>query len=252
MNKTLHERVEQLRQGKFLGVPIDDFERGGREQLIFLLMHGLTPPSKVIDLGCGVLRAGYWLIHFLDPGCYFGIESSAERLAIGTTTILEPRLQETKQPRFDINPNFDTSVFNETFDYFLAYSIWTHAPKQQIVVMLDNFVRDSSERGVFLTTFLPAQWPGTDYHGNTWVGTSHESQTPGCIRHSFSWVKEECRRRDLSVRLVGKDTTHRQSWLKISRLGNSPQISDIVLRSPPASVLRRIITRIRLVARRFN
>jgi hypothetical protein len=77
----------------------------------------------VIDLGCGVLRAGYWLIHFLDAHCYYGIESHAERLEAGRKTILEPDTERTKKPRFDTNANFDTGVFGVTFDFFLAYSI---------------------------------------------------------------------------------------------------------------------------------
>ena len=45
---TLQDRAERLREGTFPGVPIDGFERGGREQLIYLLMHGLTPSSTVV------------------------------------------------------------------------------------------------------------------------------------------------------------------------------------------------------------
>ncbi len=226
----MQERAERLRDGRFPGVPIDGFERGGREQLLFLLMSGLTPSSKVLDLGCGVLRAGYWLIHFLDPGCYFGIEPSAERLAAGCNVILEPDTLATKTPRFDSNAAFDTSVFGETFDYFLAYSIWTHASKAQIAVMLDGFVRDASADGVFLTTFLPAGWRHPDYDGESWVGTSHESTVAGCIRHSLRWIRQECRQRGLAVRVIGVDETHGQSWLHISRSGRTPRLTDLAFR----------------------
>ena len=248
--RTLQHRVEELRQAKFLGVPIDNFERGGREQLIFLLMNGLAPDSKVLDIGCGVLRAGYWLIHFLDAGCYFGIEPSAERLAIGLQAILEPHVRETKRPRFDANTTFDTSVFHETFDYYLAYSVWTHAPKQQIAVMLDNFVRDASDDGVFLATFLPAHWRHADYDGDQRVGTSQESDAPGCIHHSFRWIRSECRRRGLSLRLLGRDTTHGQTWLRISRADSSPRFSDLSLRSPSSYWLYRVARGIKRLVRR--
>jgi len=249
--RTLQHRAEELPQTKFLGVPIADFERGGREQLIFLLMNGLTPTSKVLDIGCGVLRAGYWLIHFLEAGCYFGIEPSAERLAIGLDTILEPHIREMKQPRFDANPTFNTSVFNETFDYYLAYSVWTHASKQQITVMLDNFLRDAKDDGVFLNTFLPAGWRYADYDGDEWVGTSHESDSPGCIHHSLRWIKKECRRRDLSIGVLGRDTTHGQTWLRICRMGRSPRLPDILLRSPSFSFSKRATRAIKRMARRF-
>src|SRR6266566_1408167 len=213
----LQKRAEILGAQKFLGVPSLDFASGGREQLIYLLTAGLNPDSKVVDLGCGVLRGGYWLIHFLDPMCYCGIEPHRERLEMGINTILEPEVLAAKGPRFDSNPRFDTSVFGEKFDFFLAYSVWTHASKLQIQTMLDSFRRDAKDDGVFLTSYLPASWRHPDYQGDKWNGTSHESDVPGCIHHSLRWIRAECADRELSVRELGQDKTHGQFWLEIKR-----------------------------------
>ncbi|HUR82604.1 MAG TPA: hypothetical protein VM733_17725 [Thermoanaerobaculia bacterium] len=245
---TLQDRAEALREREFLGVPIDGFERGGREQLIFLLMNGLSPESKVLDIGSGVLRAGYWLIHFLEPGCYFGIEPSRERLDAGIHTILEPDTYAAKRPRFDTNASFDTSVFGETFDFFLAYSIWTHASKKQIEVMLDGFVRNSSANGVFLTTFLPPRWRHPDYRGDAWVGTSHESSVSGCIHHRLGWIEQECSRRGLAARILGEDQTHGQTWLRIARRGQPPRAGEIVVKPRWRRRLEQIVRRLRAIA----
>src|SRR5271157_4551410 len=67
---TLQERAERLAGTIRLGGPVQDFERVGQMQLAVLLLQGLRPGSRVLDVGCGCLRAGYWLMHFLDPGCY--------------------------------------------------------------------------------------------------------------------------------------------------------------------------------------
>src|SRR5215470_8118420 len=107
------QKAEMLGEKTFFGFPARDFEKGGREQFRYLLHAGLYPDSKVIDIGCGILRAGYWLIHFLDAGCYCGIEPHVGRLEMGTGTILEPETLKAKRPRFDTNPHFDTSVFGE-------------------------------------------------------------------------------------------------------------------------------------------
>ena len=216
MTSTVQRRADALAAGVFLGVPMSGFDRAGRHQLILLLMAGLEPTSKVVDLGCGVLRGGYWLIHFLDAGCYHGVEPHAGRLQTGLDRILEPGTRAAKQPRFVTDVNFDTSAFAETFDFFLAYSIWTHASKRQIETMLDCFLRDSSGDGVFLTSILPATWRRRDYRDDRWVGTSHESDAPGCIHHSLSWIRRVCRQRHLSVRLLGRELDG-QSWLLISR-----------------------------------
>jgi hypothetical protein len=213
---TVQQRAEQLDRTRFFGVPISGFENAGRQQLILSLMCGLEPGFKVVDLGCGVLRAGYWLIHFLDPGCYHGIEPHQGRLKTGMTVILEPETLEAKRPRFDTNGDFDTSVFGTRFDCFLAYSIWTHASKQQIAMMLDNFLRDSTPGAMFLTSVSPAGWRRPDYAGSKWFGTSHESDVAGCISHSLKWIRIECRRRGLRLTVLGRERDG-QTWLSIAR-----------------------------------
>jgi hypothetical protein len=213
---TVQERAERLDRSKFFGVPIAGFENAGRQQFVLLVMAGLAPHSKVLDIGCGVLRAGYWLIQFLDPHCYHGIEPNRDRLEAGKTFILETDTEKIKQPRFDTNPDFDSGVFDVKFDFFIAYSIWTHASKPQIETMLDNFLRDSKPDAVFLASILPAGWLRRDYRGKGWFGTSHESDQPGCIRHSLTWIGDECRRRGLRMRRLGRERDG-QTWLQISR-----------------------------------
>lgn len=213
------ERLERLGDDTFWGFQVRDFESGGREQFIHLLKAGLFPDAKVLDIGCGILRAGYWLIHFLDADGYCGIESHAGRLATGRNTVLEPETLRSKRPRFDTNPYFDTSVFGEKFDVFLAYSIWTHAAKPHIRTMLDGFLRDGKTGGVFLVTYLPAGPQKPDYQGDEWVGSSHASNTVGCIHHSLAWIQAECARRNLSVKELGPDQTYGQEWLEIRRAG---------------------------------
>ena len=214
---TLQERASRLAEQQFLGVPVSNFEDAGREQLIYLLRAGLKPQSKLLDLGCGVLRSGYWTIHFLDRDCYCGIEPHTWRLEAGKYTILEPETLEIKRPRFDTNPNFDASVFGEKFDFFLAYSIWTHASKPQVELTLDSFLRHSSDGAAFLVSYIPAGWKHRDYKGDKWHGTSHESNVAGCIAHSSRWISAQCGRRGLEITALSRDTAHGQHWLKIMR-----------------------------------
>jgi len=241
---TIQQRAEQLDPRKFFGVPIARFEVAGRQQLTLLLMCGLEPTSRLVDLGCGVLRGGYWLIHFLEPGCYHGIEPHLERQKSGLEMILEPDTLAARRPRFDTNAVFDTGVFETRFDFFLAYSIWTHASKEQIQVMLDNFLRDSTPDGLFLTTILPAGWSHRDYVGEKWFGTSHESEVVGCIYHSLSWIKAECRRRNLHLLVLGRERDG-QTWLSIARdrNRNEPLFRTIWMESIGGRLLGRLRSR---------
>jgi hypothetical protein len=136
---------------------------------------------------------------------------------MGVGTVLEPEVLEAKRPRFDTNSCFDTSVFGERFDFFLAYSVWTHASKPQIQTMLDSFLRNAKEGGVFLTTYLQSGWRRSDYQGDKLYGTSHESDVPGCIYHSRRWIKAACASRGLVARQLGQDKTHFFPWIEITR-----------------------------------
>ena len=208
---------EMMSRHGFLGVPLATFEQAGRGRLIALLAEGLNPESKLLDIGCGTLRVGYWLVRFLDPGCYYGIEPARERVECGLQYLLTPEEVAFKQPRFDFNANFDSSVFGTRFDFFLATSIWSHACKGQIEATLDSFVRDSTPSGVFLTSYLPARSADEDYNGDRWVGTSHESKTPGVIRHSLDWIVDQCSRRALHVDELAGEDCDSQFWLRIRR-----------------------------------
>jgi len=218
MATNIQARAEEMmsRHG-FLGVPLATFEQAGRGRLIALLAEGLAPESKLLDIGCGCLRVGYWLIRFLDPGCYCGIEPARKRVEYGQQYLFTPEELAAKKPAFDYNPNFDSSVFGTVFDFFLATSIWSHASKRQIQATLDSFIRDSAPSGIFLTSYLPAGSVDEDYNGDSWVGTSHESDVPGVIRHSLDWIVDQCTRRALRVdELPGVDCDG-QLWLRIKR-----------------------------------
>jgi SAM-dependent methyltransferase len=216
---TLQQKAEQLSQRVFLGGPVQEFEIVGRLQLITLLRLGIYPHSKVLDIGCGCLRGGYWLIHLLNEGCYCGIEPNREMLEAGLEHLLEKDTLEAKKPRFDHNTRFDASVFGEQFDFFLARSVWTHAAKGHIRTMLDNFQRYATPRGVFLTSYLPAGWfKRPDYQGDSWVGRSHDSNSAGVVYHSWAWIQKECRQRDLDVAEI-KEDAYRQIWLQITKGG---------------------------------
>ena len=218
--ETLMDRANKIAaEGIFLGGTLKRFEIAGRTQLIALLNEGLNPNSRVLDIGCGCLRGGYWLIHFLDKNRYFGIEPNKMMLEAGIKYLLEPGLVSLKEPRFDHNADFNFSIFRENFDYFVALSIWTHAAKRQIQSMLDGFVSTASPKGVLLTTYYPATVFKPDYKGQNWIGAGDPVQPKGMVNHSFGWIKEECTSRGLSVtELKGEISKYwNQTWLRIDR-----------------------------------
>jgi SAM-dependent methyltransferase len=202
----------------FLGGPVELFEQFGRLQLIALLRRGLTPDSTVLDVGCGALRAGYWLIHFLDPGRYLGIEPHRPMLDAAREQLLEAGLEEAKQPRYAYNDDFDLGVFGIAPRFVLARSIWTHATKEQIERMLASFAKVATADGLLLSSYLPARallW--RDYRGDAWVGRSPSGDVSGVVAHRFAWIAETCRRMGLVANESRADNIGHQKWIEVRR-----------------------------------
>lgn len=213
----LQDKAEELRNITFLAGPVDWFETVGRMQLIVSLKNGLYPESKTLDVGCGVLRGGFWLISFLNPGCYFGIEPSKDRVEDGIKHFLGPDLMRAKQPRFNFNAEFDFSVFGEKFDFVMARSIWTHASKSQIEQMLDSFCQNSTDDAVFLADFFPAALPiARDYGGAKWSGPM--------VAHSHRWIRKQCANRKLAVDKLKEDRIPGHVWLRITRESSAEMV----------------------------
>jgi hypothetical protein len=219
LEMTLQDKARLISTHIFTGGPVDQFEIIGRLQFALLIREGLNPDSKTLDVGCGALRGGFWLIHFLRQGHYHGIEPNKAMVDTALEYLFDPIFIQEKQPQIDYNSDFDFSVFGKKLDFFLARSIWTHASKLQIKIMLDGFKDNSTDGAVFLTSYLRVSWPfHRDYKGNEWVGKSHESDAPGLVRHKLSWIQAQCASRQLKVRELDYGIINRQKWLIISKV----------------------------------
>lgn len=215
---TMQQRGEKLYQlTTQIGCGIKRFEKTGRAQLEALIRHGLNPWHNLLDIGCGALCGGWWMMHFLDAGKYRGIEPNTFMFEAGVKHLVEPGLFETKQPAFQHNDQYDFSGFGEKFDYFHAHSIWTHAPKKDIEKMLDGIFEYGNPGARFLTSFKPPDLFHRDYKGDTWVGRSHENDDAGICRHSYSWIQQACLSRNLRVELLKDEKIHKQTWILVHR-----------------------------------
>ena len=189
-------RAEQILPGGLHEV----FEAVGRHQFIKLIELGLLPESRVLDVGCGVLRAGYWLIHFLRPGCYFSIEPTSRFVELGKQVLLTPELLAEKRPSFDQNNQFDFSVFATKFQFVLARSIWSHASLNEIDRMLEQFVAWGEPGAIFLTSWIRTDDPAMEF--------------PGSKRYRESTLRNLAEARGLAVAV--DDTVQLQTWMRIT------------------------------------
>jgi SAM-dependent methyltransferase len=65
----------------------------GMLQFEFLREQGLQPEHATLDLGCGVLRGGLHFVRYLDPGNYYGIDSSSDMVAGARQELAQANLQ---------------------------------------------------------------------------------------------------------------------------------------------------------------
>lgn len=111
------------------------WEEVGALQARFLVDQGLRPEHRLLDVGCGSLRAGVHLVRYLDPGRYHGIDASRELLAAGRFELRRHGL-DGKGAQLRCDDRFGVGAFGGEFDYVLAHSLFTHLPINSILVCL--------------------------------------------------------------------------------------------------------------------
>ncbi|MFF3014742.1 class I SAM-dependent DNA methyltransferase [Streptomyces sp. NPDC057939] len=125
----------------------------GRMQFDYLLEHGLRADQRVLDIGCGNLRAGHHFIAYLEPGHYYGVDISPDILVAAKQTLTEyglqgklPYLTLTQDLRLDFLPDGH-------FDVVHAHSVFSHSPLGVIDECLANVGRVLAPGGFFDFTF---------------------------------------------------------------------------------------------------
>jgi hypothetical protein len=89
----------------------------------FLIPAGLQRHHTLVDVGCGPLRIGKYLITFLDPGCYTGIEPERAMLEAGLKHELSAALRERQRPKFLVETIGTSSL---AADWALAWDVFNH------------------------------------------------------------------------------------------------------------------------------
>lgn len=132
------------------------WEKVGNLQIEFLKSKGIKPEHKLLDIGCGCLRGGLKFIDYLSSGNYYGSDINESLIRAGKIEIQEARLSQ-KNPNLIVDDNFDFSAFNTSFDYMIAFSLFTHLHMNLILKCLKNVYSKLNEQGKFYATFFIAE-----------------------------------------------------------------------------------------------
>ena len=96
----------------------------GLLQFETLKSHDLKACHRVLDFGCGTLRVGRFLIPYLKPGYYTGLDISSEAIRYA-------KLEHPEANLYQVNSDFLaflTNIKNTRFDYIWCHSVFTHLP----------------------------------------------------------------------------------------------------------------------------
>jgi len=125
----------------------------GQMQFDYLVRHGLQPGDRMLEIGCGNLRAGRLFIDYLDAGNYYGIDISPDILLAAQRTIDEfslqpklPHLTLVRDLKFEFLPPDQFTVVH-------AHSVFSHSPIEVIDECLAHVGRVMRRDGVFDFTF---------------------------------------------------------------------------------------------------
>ncbi len=130
----------------------------GRHQFDFLVSEGLTPEHYMLDVGCGMLRGGWHFINYLQPGHYFGIDRNARALAAGEKKLEREGIAD-RRPTLVVRSDFTVADLNQSFDFALAQSVFTHLSFNSIVRCLARVGPVLRPGGRFYATFFASPGP---------------------------------------------------------------------------------------------
>jgi SAM-dependent methyltransferase len=134
----------------------------GRLQFDYAVSHGLKPDMRMLEIGCGNLRAGRLFIDYLEPGNYYGVDISPDILLAAQDTIAEQGIA-AKLPHLTLVTDLRLQFLPDaSFDFVHAHSVFSHSPIKVIDQCFAHVGRVMTADGFFDFTFDRTE--GTEHH----------------------------------------------------------------------------------------
>ncbi|MGA5451188.1 class I SAM-dependent DNA methyltransferase [Streptomyces umbrinus] len=125
----------------------------GRMQFDYLVGHGLKPEHRMLEIGCGNLRAGRLFIGHLESGHYYGIDISPDILIAAQDTLVREGLQD-RLPHLTLTDDLTFAFLPDAhFDVVHAHSVFSHSPPHLIEECFAHVGRILAPGGYFDFTF---------------------------------------------------------------------------------------------------
>jgi len=182
---TLEQRLLAEEHHRFYGRPWCL----GRDHFDYLISRGLKPEHRFLDVGCGALRTGIWIIPYLDTGHYFGIDADLTGLLAGAQYEIPFHRFEPKRPRLLHSDRFELNRWNEHFDWIFAFGVIQHLEPELQRVALSRMAEVLAIEGrIVITPFVP--FDGRELEGVFGLQIMHEVVTkPRLFSNDITWIE---------------------------------------------------------------
>lgn len=174
--------------------PPERYDLMGAMQFRLLSTLGLRETHRVLDFGCGSLRAGRLLIPYLLARNYFGIEPNRWLIEDGIARHLGHDIIQLKSPEFAYNGDFSVPFREAVFDFILAQSIFSHCGSDVLTKLLDEFARVLAPKGLVVATFSISH-QDMDFEGEGWI-------YPGCVRYREDTIVRHVQKAGLAAKAI--------------------------------------------------
>lgn len=163
--------------------PPSQYDYMGASQFNLLCSLGLREHHKLLDFGCGSLRAGRLLIPYLNSGNYYGVEPNSWLIDDAIEREIGRDLIDIKHPFFSNDESgYCLDLPDGIFDYILAQSIFSHTGKDLLIRIWMSFKKKMKMSGIIAATFIHSHEGEADFSGSGWI-------YPGCVRYNPASIK---------------------------------------------------------------
>jgi SAM-dependent methyltransferase len=170
-------------------------------QFNLLTFLGLRDAHRLLDIGCGSLRAGRLFIPYLQKGHYFGIEPEEWLVREGIERETGHDLISLKAPSFAYRSDYKLTCFGISFDFILAQSIFSRAGPREIQVCLTEAAACLEPDGPLIASLVLDQVD----HAGGWV-------YPTCVGYRDSTMRRFGEIAGLDFQVIGWPHPNAQTW----------------------------------------
>jgi Cyclopropane fatty acid synthase and related methyltransferases len=144
--------------GERLDVPLNELwiDRGFR-QFEFLKSVGLLPSHRLLDYGCAHLATARWLVPYLSPGNYVGMDVSRLVAARGVDRLSTLGIQRNRYHLLHAHDESLDELRGFEFDFIFEFSVFQYMSKRQFRAVMPVLTRSLAQSGVICLTISTSE-----------------------------------------------------------------------------------------------